>query len=101
MFTWKILDVFAEDNVITVVKYHVSTKNNKNKVETIGNWTFNNKTHFLQDQTVEKDVIAWIQAESIINEKCIIEDNLIKQLTALEPTVLKKPWILPTFTVKI
>jgi hypothetical protein len=55
----------------------------------------------LQKETTEKDVIAWIKSESIIDEKCIIEDNLEKQLLAIKPVSLKKPWVLPTFTVKI
>jgi hypothetical protein len=101
MFTWKILDIVSENNVITEVKYTVVAKNNEKLVATEGTWTFKNKSHFLQDQTTEKDVIAWIQTESKIDEKCIIEDNLNNQLNALEPVSLKKPWVLPTFTVKI
>jgi len=101
IFNWKVLDIFAEGDVITSVKYYAKATNDKNVVETEGNWEFKDKTHFLQDQTTEKDVIAWIKAESIIDEKCIIEDNLKNQLNALELISLKKPWILPTFTVKI
>lgn len=101
IFTWKVLDIYAEADAITSVKYQVSLSSNENTITTEGNWTFKDKTHFLQDQTTEKDVVAWIKAESIIDEKCIIEDNLEKQLTAIEPVALKKPWILPTFTVKI
>lgn len=101
IFTWKVLDIFAKNNVITSVKYYAKATDEKNVVETEGNWEFKDKTHFLQDQTTEKDVIAWIKAESIIDENCIIEDNLKNQLNALKPISLKKPWILPTFTVKI
>jgi hypothetical protein len=101
MFTWKILDIVSENDKITFVKYRVTAKDKANIIETEGNWVFKDKTHFLQDQTTEKDVIAWIQKESIIDEKCIIEDNLKNQLNALEPISLKKPWVLPTFTVKI
>lgn len=100
-YQWKVLDIYAEGEEIVSVKYQVTAKNDSNTVITEGNWIFKDKSHFLQDQTTEKDVIAWIKAESIIDEKCIIEDNLEKQLTALEPVALKKPWILPTFTVKI
>jgi hypothetical protein len=99
-YQWKVLDIYAEGDSIVSVKYRVTAKD-KNEVITEGNWVFKDKTHFLQDQTIEKDVIAWIQNESIIDEKCIIEDNLEKQLTALEPVALKKPWVLPTFTVQI
>ena len=101
IFTWKVLDIYAEGEEITSVKYQVTCSKDENKVITEGNWTFKDKSHFLQKETTEKDVIAWIKNESIIDEKCIIEDNLEKQLLALEPVALKKPWVLPTFTVKI
>ena len=100
-YQWKVLDIYAEGEEITSVKYRVTGSKDENSVITEGNWVFKDKTHFLQDQTTEKDVIAWVQAESIIDEKCIIENNLEKQLTALEPVSLKKPWVLPTFTVQI
>lgn len=101
IFTWKVQDIIQENNVITQVKYSVEAVDGDNSVKTEGYWTFKDKTHFLQKLTTEKDVIAWIKNESIIDEKCIIEDNLEKQLMAKEPVSLKKPWILPTFTVKI
>jgi hypothetical protein len=100
-YQWKVLDIYAEGETIVSVKYQVTAKDKSNTVITEGNWVFKDKSHFLQDQTTEKDVIAWIQKESIIDEKCIIEDNLHNQLLSLEPVALKKPWILPTFTVKI
>jgi len=100
-YQWKVLDIYAEGKEIVSVKYQVTALKDSNKVMTEGNWLFKDKSHFLQDQTTEKDVIAWIQKESIIDEKCIIEDNLDNQLSAIEPIALKKPWVLPTFTVKI
>ena len=99
IFTWKVLEIIEEAGEITQVKYSVTASDNS--VSTEGFWTFKDKTHFLQKETTEKDVIAWIKNESIIDEKCIIEDNLEKQLMAKEPVSLKKPWVLPTFTVKI
>lgn len=101
IFTWKVQDIIEQNNVITQVKYSVKAVDGDNSVETEGYWTFQDKAHFLQKETTEKDVIAWIKNESIIDEKCIIEDNLKKQLLAKEPVSLKKPWVMPTFTVKI
>lgn len=101
IFSWKILDIYSENDEITSVKYQVKASKDENSVITEGNWSFKDKSHFLQKETTEKDVVAWIKAESIIDEKCIIEDNLEKQLMALEPVALKKPWVLPTFSVKI
>ena len=49
-----------------------------------------------------KKAIDWIKKESIIDESCIIESNLEKQLASLnQQNSIKKPWIKPTFTVKI
>jgi hypothetical protein len=101
IFTWKLGDIFSENDVITQVGYTVIAKDGENTVTTEGNWLFKDKSHFLQKETTEKDVIAWIKAESIIDEKCIIEDNLEKQLLAIKPVALQKPWILPTFKIKI
>jgi hypothetical protein len=101
IFTWKVQDIIQQGDVITQVKYSVKAVDGDNFVETEGFWTFKDQTHFLQKLTREKDVIDWIKNESIIDEKCIIEDNLEKQLLAKEPVSLKKPWVLPTFTVKI
>jgi hypothetical protein len=100
-YQWKVLDIYAEGKEITSVKYRVTATKDDNSVITEGNWTFKNKNHFLQPETKEIDVISWIKNESIIDEKCIIEDNLANQLSAIEPVALKKPWVLPTFTVKI
>lgn len=100
IFIWKILEIIEEAGEITQVKY--SVKGSNNSVSTEGFWTFKDKTHFLQDLTTEKDVIAWIKNESIIDEKCIIEDNLQNQLNGLnQQKALKKPWVLLTFTVQI
>jgi hypothetical protein len=40
MISWKILEVFAKENVITHVKYFVSLSDDKNKVESEGYWYF-------------------------------------------------------------
>jgi hypothetical protein len=102
IFTWKVLNIIEEAGEITQVQYSVTASNNDNSVSTEGNWTFQDKKHFLQKETREVDVIAWIKKESIIDEKCIIEDNLEKQLSGLDQQkALSKPWVLPTFTVKI
>ena len=100
-YQWKVLDIYAEGEEITSVKYRVTGSKDENSVITEGNWVFKDKSHFLQAETKEIDVIAWIKNESIIDDKCIIEDNLEKQLMALEPVALKKPWVLPTFKIQI
>jgi len=93
---WKILDVFAENDIISQAKYRVVN----DSVSTEGFWTFANKTHQMTDQTSEIDVVNWIKAESVVNDICIIESNLEKQLNNTQD-VIKKSWVKPTFNVKI
>jgi len=93
---WKILDVFAENDIINQAKYSVTN----DSVSTEGFWTFTNKTRQMTDQTSEIDVINWIKAESVVNDICIIEANLEKQLNNTQD-VVKKSWVKPTFSVKI
>ena len=91
-----------ESGLFTEAHYKVIASDECNSVSTEGNWTFKNKEHQIIPETIEKDVIYWIKQESMINESCIIESNLEKQLASLnQQNSIKKPWIKPTFTVKI
>lgn len=101
-FKWSVIDMIEESEVFTQVKYKVTASDESNSVVTEGNWVFKDKTHQVASQTIEKDIIDWIKKESIIDESCIIESNLEKQLASLnQQNSIKKPWIKPTFTVKI
>ena len=100
IFNWKIIDVFAEESEITQVKYTVTAIDGDKSVSTEGYWTFLDKNHQIYEQTAERDLISWIKDESVIDNVCIIEANLEKQLNATQ-NIVKKPWVKPTFTVKI
>lgn len=100
IFTWNIIDVFAEQSAITQVKYSVIATDGEKSVSTEGYWTFLDKEHQIYEQTSERDLISWIKNESVIDNVCIIEANLEKQLNATQ-NIVKKPWVKPTFTVKI
>jgi len=93
---WKIIDLISENGVITQVKYSVT----ESSVKTEGYWTFKDNSHKVVDQLSEIDVINWIKAESVVDGICIIEANLKKQLNNMQD-VVKKPWVIPTFTVKV
>jgi hypothetical protein len=100
IFTWKIIDVFAEESTVTQVKYSVTATDGNKSVSTEGYWTFLDKNHQIYEQTAERDLISWIKTESVIDDVCIIEANLEKQLNTTQ-NIVKKPWVKPTFTVKI
>lgn len=93
---WKIIDLISENGAITQVKYSVI----EDSIKTEGYWTFKDNTHKVVDQLSEIDVINWIKAESVVDGICVIEDNLKKQLNNVQD-VVKKPWVIPTFKVKV
>jgi hypothetical protein len=101
-FKWSVIDMIEESGAFTQVKYRVTASEGLSSVTTEGNWAFKDKTHQVTPQAIEKDIIDWIKKESIIDGSCIIESNLEKQLSSLnQQNIIKKPWIKPTFTVKI
>ena len=97
---WKIIDVFAEQSAITQVKYSVTATDGDKSVSTEGYWTFLDKEHQIYEQTAERDLISWIKTESVIDDVCIIEANLEKQLNSTQD-IVKKPWVKPIFKVTI
>lgn len=98
--TWKIIDVFAEESTITQVKYSVTATENNKSVSTEGYWTFLDKNHQIYEQTAERDLISWIKSECVVDNICIIEANLEKQLNSTQD-IVKKPWVKPIFKVSI
>jgi hypothetical protein len=100
IFTWKIIDVFAKESTVTQVKYSVTSTNGNKSVSTEGYWTFLDKNHQIYEQTAERDLISWIKSECVVDDVCIIEANLEKQINPTQD-IVKKPWVKPTFTVKI
>ena len=100
IFVWKIIDVFAEQSAVTQVKYSVTATEGDKSVSTEGYWTFLDKEHQIYEQTAERDLISWIKAESVVDDVCIIEANLTKQLNSTQD-IVKKPWVIPTFKVTI
>ena len=90
MFTWKILELFAD---CKGVKYFASITDGKNVAENDGNYWFpEGKVNLTFDQIKEQNLIDWIDKEAV-------ESNLEAQLKALE--IDKKvdfPWLADTFT---
>ena len=102
---WKILDIVAEDEVIISAKYHVTASDDEAnfKVETVGNWYFNNKFNKDYLEITEQDVIDLILKETIKDGLNIIESRLDEQLAYLADNQVKSvaPWLPQTFTPSI
>jgi len=101
-YQWKILEVFATDEVITGAKYHLTGSENDLSVESEGNWFFDcptAKVAFL-DVTQEM-IISWIETDAIKDGENHIKQGIKKQIEALKshkPVV--SPWLAQTFTVE-
>ena len=90
MFTWKILDLFAEAKG---VKFLASITDGKNIIENEGNYWFpEGKVNLPFDQIKEQNLIDWI-------DKDAIESNLQAQLQAINSNKkIEFPWLADTFT---
>ena len=99
MLNIKILQLFANNEIVTGAKYFASLSDGEFTVETEGNCEF----PFIEANTpfneiTEKQVIEWVKKETMNGDQNLIELGLQKQLEALkiqEP--VKAPWVKTTF----
>lgn len=99
-FIWKILEISAENELITHAKYRVMVTNNNDSVETEGNWWFANPTMKIPFSEVTEEMIAsWIEQETMKDGINLIKYRLEEQLNELnkQDTVVV-PWLPQVFT---
>ena len=103
VFTWKILEISAENDVITHAKYHVSAQDGEFVVETEGNWWFADsvlKTPFAD--VTEEDVISWVEKETTQFGTSLIKSRLVEQLATLQnEKKVVAPWLPQVFTPEL
>jgi len=89
-YSWKILKLFSD---CKGVKYFASANDDKNTIETEGNYWFpEGKVNLSFDQVKEQNLIDWI-------DKDAIEFNLQVQLQAMDSDKkIEFPWLADTFT---
>jgi hypothetical protein len=95
-FNWKILEISADNDLITHAKYHVTAEaETGEKVETEGNWWFSDK--ILKKpfaEIAETDVASWIENETTQNGVNLIKSRLEEQLASLKGNrVVVAPWL--------
>lgn len=100
-YKWTILEVSAEEGLITHAKYHVVASDETNSVETEGNWYFSDKIIKKPfDDVTQEDIVSWIENETIQDGNNLIKSNLDKQLEALKPQKsVDLPWV-KTFSIE-
>jgi len=101
--TWKILEISAEEGVITHAKYHVTAEDEGLIVETEGNWWFSDKimkTPF--SEVTEADVASWVEKETTQDGVNSIKSRLEEQLATLKGNrVVVAPWLPQKFVPKV
>lgn len=102
-YKWKILEVFADGELITHVRYHLTGSDDQNSVETEGEYSFDKPTLKKSISEVqEKDIIFWLEQETSKSEPNLIKLGIENQLNGLKG--IKKvalPWEVETFTIEI
>lgn len=101
MFTWKLLELFAADNLLASVRYLIVANDGEHTVESEGNHVFSNGiANKPLDQIVESDIVQWLEKDTTIDGINPIKLAIENQLKALNNT--KKvdfPWLAGTFTI--
>jgi len=102
-YKWKLLEVTAENDLITHAYYHVIATDGDNTVETEGNHYFKGKEAVIPYAEIrEQTILNWINEETTVGEVSSIKSRLDEQLLELKKD--KKigfPWLSNTFTPNI
>jgi len=102
MFTWKILELFANDDKLTAVRYLLSGTDGKITVSSEGKHEFKDGTvNKSLSETVESDLVQWLEKDTIQDDVNPIKLAIENQLKVIENA--KKvdfPWLANTFTVE-
>jgi hypothetical protein len=98
--TWKILEIYADGDLITSAKYNCSISDGDNKVETEGYWSFDEpKLNVPFLEVTEEMVAKWVEDSSTIDGINIIKSRLQEQLQTLTKKPVVAPWLPQTFTI--
>jgi len=102
IFTWKILELFGNENQLISVRYLLSGSDGKVTVQSEGKHTFSNGiANKSLDQIVESDIVQWLEKDTTQDDVNAIKLAIENQLKTLE--MAKKvdfPWLVDTFTVE-
>jgi len=98
--TWKILEIYADDGLITSAKYHCSMSDEQNTVETEGYWHFSEPKMNVPFLEVTEEMVAkWVEDSSTIEGVNIIKSRLQEQLQNIAQKPVVAPWLPQTFTI--
>lgn len=101
-FKWTILELFANNDKLTAVKYLLTGKDELNSVATQGNHTFSdgivNKS---LAEIVESDLVQWLEKDTTNDDINLIKLAIENQIKNLEvEQKVDFPWLANTFTIE-
>jgi hypothetical protein len=102
-YTWKILGIQTDGDLITEARYFVVLKDGDFLVETEGNWRFQEPKLIVPLSEVTEEMVAqWVEQETFSDGKQLIKNRLAEQLQTLknQKTVVA-PWLPQVFTPDI
>jgi hypothetical protein len=102
MFTWKFLELFANGDKLTAVRYLISKTDGNVTVNSEGRHQFSdeivNKT---LPETVESDIVQWIEKDTTVDGVNAIKLTIENQLKSLNiDQKVDFPWVVGTFTIE-
>ena len=102
MFTWKILELFANDNKLVAVRYLLSGTDGKVTVSSEGKHNFSDGiANKPLDQIVESDILQWLEKDTTqdgVNAIKLAVENQLNSLKTAEKVDF--PWLAGTFTIE-
>ena len=100
-YTWQVLEVFAEGENLTKVKFLLKAQNESNIVETEGYHQFSEGVVYKPFAEIkEENLINWLDSDTTQDDINLIKLNLEKQLETLKNSKkMAFPWEADTFTI--
>lgn len=100
-YTWKFLELFADNDKLSAVRYLLTGTDGQVTVGSEGKHIFEDGTvNKSLDQIVESDIIQWLEKDTTQDDVNLIKLAIENQLKAIEN--VKKidfPWLANTFTI--
>jgi len=101
-FTWKFLELYANEGELTSVRYLLTGTDGTSIVESEGKHFFKNKTvNKSLDQIIESDIVQWIEKDTTVDNVNAIKLAIENQLNNLNiQNKVDFPWLSGTFTIE-
>ncbi|CAB4179229.1 hypothetical protein UFOVP1022_51 [uncultured Caudovirales phage] len=101
-YTWKVLELFVNNDKLLSVRYLLTGTDGINTVESEGKHEFFNGTvNKSLENIIESDIIQWLEKDTTQNDVNPIKLAIENQLKSLETTQkVDFPWLIGTFTVE-